>query len=266
MGAGRRPGCGLFGAKRSGRVLFFIERHEPYSPACGVQHEANKKLRILYEDNHLIAVWKPAGLLTQADRSAEPNLLDAVKDWLSERYAKPGNVFLGMLHRLDRPVSGVVLFAKTSKAASRISKQFRERSVRKIYRARVHGVLTPPAGRLTHFHSHREGERAVRLRDTASENTKTASLIYETRWFDHAHSIVEVELETGRKHQIRAQLAHVGHPIVGDALYGSPQRSRSDAIALCALQLSFQHPITRQTQEVCAPTQLIPANLQWPQR
>lgn len=243
-----------------------------YSPGCPerrVKHQSDdsqshKSLRILYEDNHLIAVWKPAGLLTQADRSAEPNLLDDVRAWLAERYAKPGNVFVGMMHRLDRPVSGVMLFAKTSKAAARVSEQFRQRTVQKIYRARVHGSLEPRAGRLQHFHSHKEGERAVRLRDTASENTKTASLIYETRWFDHAHSILEVELETGRKHQIRAQLAYIGHPIVGDTLYGSPQRSRSEAIALCALKLSFQHPVTRQAQEICAPTQLIPAELRVP--
>jgi 23S rRNA pseudouridine1911/1915/1917 synthase len=221
-------------------------------------------LRVLYEDNHLIAVCKPAGLLTQADHSGQPNLLDAVKHWLAVRYAKPGNVYVGLLHRLDRPVPGVVLFAKTSKAAGRLSEQFRQRTVTKIYLARVHGVLRPAAGRLVHFHSHREGERAVRLLDTASENTKTASLIYETRWIDHGQSVVEVQLETGRKHQIRAQLAQTGHPILGDALYGSRQPAREARISLCAMQLSFKHPTSKLALSVSIPPELVPPELREP--
>src|SRR5262245_62378954 len=106
---------------------------------------------VLHLDNHLIAVWKPAGLLTQGDRSGEPNLLDEVKAWLARTYAKPGNVFLGLLHRLDKQVAGVVLFARTSKAASRLSEQFRERTVEKIYWALVQGRLEPPSGELTHY-------------------------------------------------------------------------------------------------------------------
>ncbi|HET8932916.1 MAG TPA: RluA family pseudouridine synthase [Polyangiales bacterium] len=216
---------------------------------------------VLFEDNHLIAVCKPAGLLTQADQSGQPNLLDEVKHWLAVQYRKPGNVFLGMLHRLDRPVAGVVLFAKTSKAASRLSEQFRKRSVTKIYLARVHGVMRPAKGRLVHFHRHDEGERAVRLFDTASESTKIASLIYETRWVDHAESVLEVQLETGRKHQIRAQLAHVGHPIVGDALYGSQRQHRDARISLCARQLTVEHPISKLPLTVCMPPELVPPEL-----
>jgi 23S rRNA pseudouridine1911/1915/1917 synthase len=218
-------------------------------------------LRILYEDNHLIAVCKPAGLLTQGDQSGAPNLLDAVRHSIAVRYQKPGNVFVGLLHRLDRPVSGVVLFAKTSKAAGRLSEQFRERTVAKIYRARVLGTLKPPAGRLLHFHIHHEGERAVQLYEAASANTKTASLIYETRWVDHGESILDVQLETGRKHQIRAQLARVGHPIVGDALYGAPKRPRSAGISLCALRLEVKHPISKLPLELCLPLELVPEEL-----
>lgn len=219
---------------------------------------------MLFEDNHLIAVCKPAGLLTQADQSGQPNVLDLVKQWLALRYAKPGNVFLGMLHRLDRPVSGVVLFAKTSKAASRLSEQFRQRSVTKIYLARVHGVMRPASGRLVHHHRHDEGERAVRLFDTPGANTKTASLVYETRWIDHSESVLQVQLETGRKHQIRAQLARTGHPILGDTLYGSPQRRRDARISLCALKLTVVHPIQKHPLTVCMPDELVPAELRAP--
>lgn len=224
------------------------------------------ELRILYEDNHLIAVCKPAGLLTQADHTGQPNLLDEVKRSLAVRYQKPGKVFLGMLHRLDRQVTGVVLFAKTSKAAARLSEQFRQRTVTKIYRARVSGVLRPTAGRLAHYHSHREGERAVHLYDAKAPNTKSASLRYETRWIDHGESVLEVQLETGRKHQIRAQLARVGHPILGDVLYGARKPSRGAGISLCALRLEFEHPISKLPVAVTLPPELVPAELRDPQR
>ena len=221
-------------------------------------------LRILYEDNHLIAVCKPAGLLTQGDRSGQPNLLDMVRRSIAARYQKPGNVFVGLLHRLDRPVAGVVVFAKTSKAAARVSEQFRKRTVAKIYRARVHGTLRPPAGRLVHFHCHREGERAVKLFDAPTQDTKTASLVYETRWLVHAESIVDVRLETGRKHQIRAQLARVGHPIVGDVLYGARPRAQTADISLCALRLELEHPVRKDRLELCLPPELVPGELRDP--
>ncbi|HTU60603.1 MAG TPA: RNA pseudouridine synthase, partial [Polyangiales bacterium] len=163
-----------------------------------------------------------------------------------------------------RPVTGVVLFAKTSKAAGRLSEQIRQRTVTKIYRARVIGTLRPPAGRLLHFHIHHEGERAVRLFDAPAPNTKSASLVYETRWIDRSESVVDVQLETGRKHQIRAQLAHVGHPIVGDALYGARSQPQRAAISLCAMQLEFEHPITKLSVAVTLPPELVPAELRDP--
>jgi 23S rRNA pseudouridine1911/1915/1917 synthase len=221
-------------------------------------------LRILYEDNHLIAVCKPPGLLTQADHSGQPNLLDVVRQSIAVRYQKPGNVFVGLLHRLDRPVTGVVLFAKTSKAAGRLSEQIRQRTVTKIYRARVIGTLRPRAGRLLHFHIHHEGERAVQLYDSPAPNTKSATLVYETRWFDRTESLVDVRLETGRKHQIRAQLARVGHPILGDALYGARAQPQRAAISLCAMRLEFEHPISKLQVEVSLPPELIPVELRDP--
>ena len=209
----------------------------------------------------MIAVWKPPGVLTQGDASGEPSLMDWVKRWLAERYHKPGNVFLGLIHRLDRPVSGVLLFAKTSKAASRLSQQFRERSVEKHYLACVEGALTPPHGRLAHFIAHTEGSRSVRVSNAAHTGAKSASLRYDTRWTDASVSILDVELETGRKHQIRAQLAHVGHPIVGDRLYGARRSGDSAAIALCSVSLAFTHPITKQPLTIELPPALLPPAL-----
>ena len=204
-----------------------------------------RDLPILYEDNHLIAVCKPAGMLTQGDASGEPSLLDWVKRWIAVQHQKPGNVFLGLLHRLDRPVCGVVLFAKTSKAAARLSQQFRERTVIKRYRAAVEGTITPPSGRLEHFIRHQEGARQVQVSNRPHSDAKTARLRYDTRWTGDKISVLEVQLETGRKHQIRAQLAHVGHPIVGDRLYGARPRSDLDGIALCSVSLAVLHPITK---------------------
>jgi 23S rRNA pseudouridine1911/1915/1917 synthase len=188
-------------------------------------------------------------------------LLEVVKQWLAARYGKPGKVYLGLLHRLDRPVAGVVLLAKTSKAAGRLSEQFRKRSVTKIYRARVQGTMNPRSGRLEHFHAHYEGSRSVQLSDSATPNTKSASLTYETSWIERDESVLQIRLETGRKHQIRAQLAHVGHPIIGDELYGARKRGRHIAIALCAVELCFHHPITKALVTIAAPADLLPAGL-----
>lgn len=218
-------------------------------------------LQVLYEDNHMIAVFKPAGVLTQGDRSGEPNLLDLVKQWLAQRYGKPGNVYLGLLHRLDRPVCGVVLFAKTSKAAGRLSEQFRQRTVTKLYRARVEGVLSPLSGRLQHYHRHQEGMRTVEMSRVERAGFRLASLTYETRWIDRTESLILVRLETGRKHQIRAQLAHLGHPIVGDRQYGARARADQSAIALCAVQLSIVQPVTKQALTLDLPADLIPPAL-----
>lgn len=222
-------------------------------------------LRVLYEDNHLIAVFKPAGVLTQGDASGEPSLMDWVKAWLAERYHKPGNVFLGLVHRLDRVVCGVVLFAKTSKAASRLSQQFRERTVEKHYLACVEGTPSPARGRLAHFIAHTEGSRRVRVSKDTRTDAKSASLRYDTQWRSDTVSVLDVQLETGRKHQIRAQLAHVGHPIVGDRLYGA-SRGDSAEIALCSVSLSFTHPITRAPLTIELPHALLPPALRHAQR
>jgi 23S rRNA pseudouridine1911/1915/1917 synthase len=217
------------------------------------------ELRVLHLDNHLIAVYKPAGLLTQGDRSAEPNLLDIVKAWLAHAYDKPGRVYLGMLHRLDRPVSGVVLFARTSKAASRMSELFRERRIQKTYWAELQGRLLPAEGTLEHYYPARDALPPFQLRVQQSrEHDKLARLRYRTLRATDQSCVVEVELETGRKHQIRAQFAAVGHPIAGDRRYGASRRFADFAIGLAAVKLAFEHPITKQPLTIALPETLNP--------
>jgi 23S rRNA pseudouridine1911/1915/1917 synthase len=216
----------------------------------------NPSLHVLYQDNHLIAVFKPAGLLSQGDHTGDPNLLDQVKDWIAHEYNKPGRVFLGLLHRLDRQVSGILVFARTSKAAARMSRLFRERAVEKLYRARLQGVLLPAAGRLVNHLERDHTGLSVRVCDQPTKDSQEASLRYETLWSSARECIVEVQLETGRKHQIRAQLAHVGHPILGDRRYGASRAFDRPGIALCAVRLSFEHPISKLQLVIDLPAQL----------
>lgn len=197
------------------------------------------KLEVLYEDNHLIAVWKPAGLLTQGDATGDPNLMDEVKTYLKEAYQKPGNVFLGLLHRLDRPVQGVVLFAKTSKGASRLSAQIRERSIKKIYHALVEGTPPQPSGALIHYLVHDKNTNTAHAYDTPRPDAQRAELSYRTLENHDNQTLLEIELGTGRHHQIRAQLAHIGCPIVGDVKYGATNPLPDRSIALAAVSLTF---------------------------
>ena len=213
-------------------------------------------LRVLYEDNHLIVVHKPAGLLTQGDHSGDLCLMDVVKAFLAAKYQKPGRVFLGLVHRLDRPVSGLVLFAKTSKAASRISSQFRERRVEKLYHARLEGVIEPARGELVHYIAHRDGANVVECRNGPSTDAKPARLGYDRLHAGPQECVVEVRLETGRKHQIRAQFAQIGHPIFGDRLYGSRRVSEDPGIALSAVRLAFEHPVGKTQIVVELPREL----------
>ncbi len=196
------------------------------------------KLEILYEDNHLIAVFKPAGLLVQGDITGEPTLMDEVKKYLKEKYKKPGNVFLGLVHRLDRPVSGIVLFAKTSKGAARVSEQIREREMRKTYHALVKGEIKPPKGTLKNFLI-KDEEKRIAIVSKEGEGD-FAELDYETVKTNGKFSLLNINLKTGRFHQIRVQLSAVGHPIVGDKKYGAKDTLSDGAIALCATELTFE--------------------------
>ncbi len=197
---------------------------------------ADKDLKVLYEDNHLIAVFKPSGLLVQGDISGDRCLMDDVKEYLKTKYNKEGSVFLGLLHRLDRPVSGVVLFAKTSKGASRLSEQIRNREFSKTYHAIVRGSMNPRFGELSDRIIKIEKERTAVLSDKGEE----ATLGYKTIKHGEKNSLLKINLITGRLHQIRIQMASRGHPIVGDAKYGSDARLISGEIALCATAIEFK--------------------------
>ena len=208
--------------------------------------------RIIFIDNHLIAVTKPAGLLTQPDRNTDESLIDQTRQWLKEKYNKPNNIFLGLVHRLDRNVSGVVLFARTSKAASRLSKQFREGTPKKHYRAIVLGKLKEEHTTLVHYLRKEKSLRAtVFPRETPT--AKRSELSYEVINSLENKSLLEVSLSTGRFHQIRAQMAFIGHPIIGDVKYGAPEPLPNQEIALYAHKLVFSHPVSNEEITLTAP-------------
>lgn len=196
-------------------------------------------MEILYEDNHVIAVVKPAGLLIESDINNDRCLLEDVRAYLKEKYQKPGNVFVGLIHRLDRNVSGIVVFAKTSKGASRLSAQFREHSIKKIYHALVEGKVTPLKGTLKN--KLEKDERNMKA--YVSENGKEAILNYRVIDMIDGNSLVEVDLKTGRFHQIRAQFSLIGHPIVGDIKYGSSLALSNGTLALAATHLEFRKAV-----------------------
>jgi 23S rRNA pseudouridine1911/1915/1917 synthase len=186
------------------------------------------EIKVLYEDNHLIAVYKPAGTLVQGDSSGERCLMDEVKDFIKKRDKKPGNVFLGLIHRLDRHVSGIVLFSKTSKGASRISEQFREHTVEKIYEAWVEGTLREKRATLKDMIKRDGDEQYAELSYKVIEEEKKEN-----------KSLLRVELKTGRHHQIRIQLSRLGHPILGDVSYGAKKSFSDQHIELSAVELRF---------------------------
>jgi len=206
---------------------------------------SNEAPKIIFEDNHLLVVDKPAGMLAQGDRTGDRTLLDVCRQDLKERYAKPGNVYLGLVHRLDRPVSGVMLLAKTSKAAGRMSKQFREGTVQKTYLAVVSGEPSPEAGELRHWLG-AKGGRDGRTPVLSESNPMARESVLSYRVIESTgdESLVEVRPLTGRRHQIRAQLAAAGHPILGDVKYGSASRLPERRIALHAMRLEASHPIS----------------------
>ena len=198
---------------------------------------------ILHEDNHLLAVDKPAGRLVQGDRSGDPTLLDDCRAYLKAKYEKPGNVYLGLVHRLDRPVSGVVLLARTSKAASRLSARFREGEAHKTYLAVVEGCPERREAELVHWLSAR-GDVSGRTRCEASPFAGAKESVLRYRVLSSgARSLVRVEPVTGRRHQIRVQLAAAGCPIVGDRKYGAPMPLPDRRVALHARRLEIAHPV-----------------------
>jgi 23S rRNA pseudouridine1911/1915/1917 synthase len=200
------------------------------------------ELDILYEDNHCLAVAKPGGCLSTHFQGKEETIDRAVKQYLKDKHDKPGNVFLGVVHRLDRVVSGVLLFARTSKAAARLAKQFREGSVEKVYWAVVEGDLDKTAGTLEDWLIKNEKTHHVEVVEPRTKGSRQALLHFQKRGEHGDLTWLEVRPQTGRTHQLRVQLAHLGYPIYGDARYGSIHTFER-AIALHARSLTFLHPV-----------------------
>lgn len=214
---------------------------------------------VLHLDPALLAVVKPAGLLTQAPLGID-SLEWRVKQWLKDRDGRPGQIYLGIVHRLDRPVSGVILFARNVRAARRLSQQFEGRLVRKQYLALVEGQVAPEAGQWTDFLAKIEGQARSEVVPPGHPDGRLAILRYQVRQRLADRTLLEIELETGRTHQIRVQAASRGHPLVGDALYGARtpfgpevEDERQRWIALHAAQLRFRHPLTREFLTLTAP-------------
>lgn len=207
---------------------------------------------VLYEDNHLLVVNKPALLPTMGVDASRPSLLSLAKEYVRLKYNKPGNVYLGVVSRLDAPVTGVVLLARTSKAASRLTEAFRSRAVQKLYWAVVRGCPNPPHGTLEHYLRKDERHRKMHVTNAGAADAQLARLQYEVRADSGEFSLLEVQLETGRKHQIRVQLAKLGHPVLGDRKYGSADPFAS-GIALHSRRLQIEHPIRNEPLEFVAP-------------
>jgi 23S rRNA pseudouridine1911/1915/1917 synthase len=205
-------------------------------------------LEVLYEDNHIIAVYKPAGLLVQGDKTGDESLMDRVAEYLKDKYKKQGNVFLGLVHRLDRNVSGIVLFAKTSKGAARLSEQFRNNEIKKIYFAVVEGKISPASGDLVHYLKKDEERRIALVSNSPKTGYDRSELEYKTIKSNGKYVLVKINLKTGRFHQIRAQLSAVGHPVVGDKKYLPAGRQaehlKDNSIALCATEIEFKTATT----------------------
>lgn len=210
------------------------------------------QLDVLYEDNHLLVVNKPAELPTMGVAADRPSLLTVAKQYIKERYQKPGEVYLGIVSRLDASVTGVVVLARTSKAAARLNEQFRGREVDKLYWAVVEGEVGPSEVSCRDFIVADERHRKMRLAEPATPGAVEARLVCRGLQRLAAGTFVEVRLETGRKHQIRLQLASRGHPIVGDRKYGS-RRPLAAGIALHARRLAFRHPVRDEVIELVAP-------------
>ena len=210
-------------------------------------------MTVLYEDNHVIIVSKESGEIVQGDKTGDTPLSETVKQYIKEAYAKPGNVFLGVVHRLDRPVSGLVLFARTSKALPRLNKMFAEGDIHKTYWAIVSNTPPQPEGTLVHWLVRNEKQNKSYAYDHEMPNSKRAELDYKVIGKSDRYCLVEVTLKTGRHHQIRCQLAKMGCVIKGDLKYGAKRSNADGSICLHSRRMEFVHPISKKEIVVEAP-------------
>jgi 23S rRNA pseudouridine1911/1915/1917 synthase len=210
-------------------------------------------MTVLYEDNHVLVVDKPAGLATQGVAEGAPSVVTQAKEYLKHKHQKPGNVYLGVVSRLDQSVSGLLVLARTSKAAARLTSQFQAGTVSKTYLALVERPPRPAAGELSHWLVKNDRERRIEVVRPRARGAQHARLRYQTLSKQKRGTLLEVELLTGRKHQIRAQLAAIGCPIVGDRKYGSRKPFIPGAIALACVRLEFMHPVNRIVQRFTLP-------------
>lgn len=215
---------------------------------------------VVYEDNHIIIVNKAPGEIVQGDRTGDKPLSEIVADWLKEKYSKPGNAFVGVVHRLDRPVGGLVVLAKTSKALSRMNEMFRNGEVEKTYRAIVTGAPLDDSARLVHYITTRQDGNKSYASPTPVEGAKEAALTYRTLAKGDRYSLLEINLETGRKHQIRVQLSAIGCPVKGDLKYGARRSNPDGSISLQAYRIRFVHPVSGKQIDVTAP---MPSDKLW---
>jgi len=209
-------------------------------------------VEILYEDNHIIAVYKRSSDLAQGDKTGDVSLDTEVKKYLGEKYKKPGDVFLGVVHRLDRPVSGVLLYARTSKALERLNEMFRDKQVKKTYLAIVKERPPEEEATITHYLKKNETQNKSYVYDTEVKGSKMASLTYRLKGRSERFYMLEIELHTGRHHQIRAQLAKIGCPIKGDLKYGFARSNEDGSISLFARKVEFIHPVKKEPVTILA--------------
>ena len=200
-------------------------------------------LNIVYEDNHIIAVVKPVNVPTQEDESKDTDMLRLIKDYLIKKYDKKGDAYVGLVHRLDRPTGGIMIFAKTSKAASRLSESIKNGEFEKKYLAVVVGEPRISTDRLTHYLKKNPSKNIVSVVPMLTEGAKFAELDYKTLEVKGGYSLVSVRLHTGRSHQIRVQMATIGHPLYGDQKYGNDERSKNKQLALWSTEVRFPHPV-----------------------
>lgn len=219
-------------------------------------------ISILYEDNHLLIVEKPVNMPVQADQSEDMDLLTYVKADIKKRYNKPGNVYVGLIHRLDRPVGGAIIFAKTSKAASRMANLLRKQEITRTYLAVVRGKVVRGQGRLIDYVWKDRQKNEVYVVNENKTGAKKAVLDYTLLQTQQDLSLIKVQLQTGRSHQIRVQMKALGHPLYGDQKYGEQVNKRGQQIALWAHTLSFIHPVRgEEIQVICPPPEVVPWNI-----